>query len=276
MEKNKIAVLLLNYNSYKETLDISKRIVDDFCILWSDIIIVDNCSSDDSRKQLKQNIKLGYHYLESDKNGGYSYGNNIGLRYAKKNGYKFVWIVNSDIIINDKNYLNEMLDIFNKDNNIAVVNPDVYSLDGHLYNRDSKRPTFFDYTLGLLNYKKNGRRINDLGGHAYVYRPQGCCMILDINKIDEVDYFDENTFLYYEENILAERLLKKGYKCSVCLKTSIIHNHSKTVRNNIIKKKYIEINNRSFVYYLREYRQFNRLQIIICKIFNTIKLIILD
>lgn len=276
MVKNKLAVLLLNYNSWKETLDIAKKIVNDFSIVYKDIIIVDNCSSNDSREKLQQNSNLGYVYIESDKNGGYAYGNNIGLRYVKENKYDYVWIINNDIIIEDKEFVKKILNVFNMNNDIAVVNSDIYSPDNHLYNRDSVRPSFFDYTLGLLNYKNKGRSIKDLGGYAYIYRPQGCCMIVETNKIDEINYLDENTFLYHEENILAERLLKKDYKCCVCTNTSVIHNHSKTVKNNINKLNYIKINNQSFSYYLREYRGFNELKIAICKLFNALKLLLLD
>ena len=276
MERNKIAVLILNYNSWSETIEVSKKLVSDFNIPWKDIIIVDNCSSDDSRIKLKENIELGYTYLESEKNGGYGYGNNIGLRYAKDNGYDYVWITNNDIIVNDLDYLNKIFKVFNSNSDIAVVNSDIKSIDGYLYNRESKKPSFYDYTFGLLQYRKTGRQIIDLGGYGYIYRPQGCSMVVDIQKMSEVDYFDENTFLYYEESILAERLLSKGYKCCCLTETSIIHNHSKIVKDNIKKRNFIKINNTSFAYYLKNYRNFNTIQIAICKLFNSIKLWILD
>lgn len=276
MVKNKLAVLLLNYNSYIETLDISKKIVANFNIAWKDIVIVDNYSLDDSREYFIENIRLGYTYLETSKNGGYAYGNNVGLRYARKNGYKYAWIVNNDIIIDDKNYLNKILNVFIKNSVVATVNPDIYSPGGYLYNRDSIRPTFYDYTFGMLSYKKRGRKINNFDGYAYVYRPQGCCMIVDLNKLDEIDYFDENTFLYHEESILAEKLLKKGYRCCVCTNVNVIHNHSKIVKDNINKINIIRINNKSFAYYLREYRKFNKVKTYICLIFNFIKLFIID
>lgn len=276
MENNKLAVLLLNYNSWKQTLDIAKEIVNDFNISWKDIIVVDNYSSDDSRVNLENNKNLGYVYIESDKNGGYAYGNNIGLRYAKEKNYDYVWIINNDIIVNDKDYLNKILNIFKLKKDIAVVNSDILSPEGYVYNRESIKPTFFDYTFGILNYRKKGRKIVDLGGYGYVYRPQGCCMIVDVNRVAEVDYLDENTFLYYEESILAERLASKGYKCACCIETDVIHNHSKVVKDNIKKKNYIRINNDSFSYYLKEYRKFSKFQIAICKAFNTLKLSILD
>lgn len=276
MAKNKLAVLILNYNSWEATIDVSKKLVADFNIPWKDIIIVDNCSKDDSRNRLKENLNLGYTYLESEINGGYASGNNIGLRYAEAHDYDYVWITNNDVIVNDLEYLNKILNIFNLNNDIAVVNSDITSIDGYLYNRESTRPSFYDYTFGLIQYRKKGREINDLGGYGYIYRPQGCSMMVDIHKLAEVDYFDENTFLYYEESILAERLLARGYKCCCCINTSIVHNHSKIVKNNIKKFNFIKINNKSFAYYLKNYRNFNSIQVLICKLFNTLKLLLLN
>ena len=142
--------------------------------------------------------------------------------------------------------------------------------------RDSIRPDFFDLTFGMLNYKKKGRKIEDRGGYSYIYRPQGCCMMVDLNKMNEIDYMDEHTFLYVEEPILAERLMQKNYKCACCIATSIIHNHSTTVKSVFAKNKIRKMNNESFKYYLKQYRKFNIVKTNICLFFNYLKLLMLD
>lgn len=268
-----VAIIILNYKSWEETV---KEV--DLCngllqISYQDIIVVDNASPNDSYERLQETVKdRKYILIKSNENNGYAAGNNIGMRYAYKKGYKYALILNNDIIIKDSEILNKLLAIFKKDDSLAVVNPDVYAPDGHLFNRDVKKPTFFDYTVGLINYKKLGRNITDLGKYGYVYRPQGCCMMVDLEKMNSIDYMDENTFLYVEEPILAERLLKHNYKCACCLNASIIHNHSTTVKSVFAKKTIIKMNNESFSYYLRKYRHYNKLEINICCMFNTLKM----
>ena len=270
------AIVILNYKSWKDTL---KEIEDCVKLLgfdYRDIIVVDNDSPNDSSNKLKEasNIR-NFVFIATDKNLGYAAGNNIGLRYAYNNGYKYAWILNNDIIIDDAQITTKMVDVFAKDSSIAVVNPDIYSPDGYMFNRDAKRPTFFDYTFGAWKYKKSGRKIQDLGGYAYIYRPQGCCMMVDLKKMNEVNYMDEHTFLYAEEPILAERLLKHCYRCACCLNAKIVHNHSTTVKSVFAKSKIRKINNESFKYYLKEYRNFNFVQIEICCMFNYMKWILL-
>lgn len=273
---NKVAVIILNYKSWKETLEEARLCNERLGIPYEDIVIVDNASPNDSKQALAEaGNKKGFILLTSAENRGYAAGNNIGLRYAYENQYSYAWILNNDIIIEDPKIVSKMTAVFQKDSAVAVVNPDIYAPDGHMFNRDAARPMFCDLTFGAMYYKKKGRKVVDLGGYAYVYRPQGCCMMVDLEKMHEIDYMDEHTFLYVEEPILAERLLKHNYRCACCLNSKIIHNHSTTVKSVFAKNKIRKINNDSFKYYLKEYREFNIIQIELCCLFNYIKWIFL-
>ena len=270
-----VAIIILNYKAWRDTLNEVKLLNKVLINQEYQIIIVDNCSPDESYSYLKKYNHGQYILIKSDKNGGYAYGNNIGLRYAKKQGYKYAWILNNDILFHNPDILKEMLLIFQSDCSVAVVNPDIYSPDGYLFNRDSKRPVFFDFTFGIIKYKKIGRYIDDLGGYGYIYRPQGCCMVLDLAKVAEVNYLDENTFLYCEEMILAEKLLTKNYHCACCTKINIVHNHSKTVKSILSKRQISKVQLESFCYYLKTYRNFSKIEEIIICIFYLIKILLI-
>lgn len=92
--------------------------------------------------------------LQSKKNGGYASGNNIGLRYAFRKGFRYAWVLNNDIEIKDTQILKKMVKVLKTDSKLAVVNPDIYSPDGYMFNRDAVRPAFYDFTIGALQYKK--------------------------------------------------------------------------------------------------------------------------
>lgn len=268
---NKYAAIILNYNSCNETLaeiELFRKLkmAEEF-----DIIVVDN-SSPNGDYQILKDKQDGYQLLSSEKNGGYAAGNNIGLKYCLEHSYQYVLILNNDILFPCEDVLEKLVEIIRKNPDIAVINPDIISPSGYLFNRDSVRPSFFDLTLGMLSYKKRGRKVTDLGGYSYVYRPHGCCMLLDLQKMGEVGLFDENTFLYSEELILAERFLKCGYKCACCTSVQAVHNHSNIVKSNISKKKTNKIKTESFKYYLKTYRRFSAIKTWICLCFYRIKL----
>lgn len=271
------AVILLNYMSWEDTLAEMRLLRERLGIAYEDMIVIDNASPNESADSLAQSAKqLGYVFLKASKNGGYASGNNIGLRFALEKGYRYGWILNNDILIEDEHILEKLKKVLEAVPDIAVVNPDIYSPEGRLYNRDSVRPSLFYQTFGALFYMRRGRRIRDMGGYGYIYRPQGCCMLVELAKCAQADFLDENTFLYFEENILAERLLAKGYHCACCTNAKVIHNTSKTVRTHLRKKQLGQIKRSSYEYYLKEYLRYNTLQRKFCGIFYRIKCLILD
>lgn len=272
MDKEQVAVIILNYKSWEDTLKEAQLVHDLFELEWKQIIIVDNASPNISEAELNKKAIGDYVFIETGENRGYAAGNNVGLRFAYKNGYKYGWILNNDIIIEDKKVMTEMLRIFSIDDSIAVINPDVYSPTGYMFNRNAKRRSFWDYTFGYFFYKEKGRRLELIDGYGYIWRPQGCCMMVDLKKMEEIDYLDENTFLYCEEPILAEKILRAGYRAACACEVEIIHNHSNTVKSVMQKKEIIKTHNRSFKYYLRTYRGFNDFQIKLCLLIATLEM----
>lgn len=272
----RVAVVILNYNTWQETIAEIDMLFSLFPLKPDQMIVVDNASANDSYEQLHKRKTGRYHLLRAKHNNGYASGNNIGLKYACRLGYQYAWIINNDILIKDKMLLHTMLNILAKDEKLAVVNPDIYAPDGHLFNRESKRPSFYDYTLGMLDYRKAGRKIEDLGGYGYVYRPQGCCMVVDLHKIKEAGYMDEHTFLYGEEVILAERFREMGYLCGCCTSAKVVHDHSFTVKGTFTKRKLNRMKIDSFRYYLRKYRKFSVMKTKICCWFYHLKLLLLE
>ena len=80
----KVATIIVNYNDVEETIKYVKEITNYNCI--NRIVVVDNLSTTigafESLKILEsEKVKV----IQSDKNGGYDYGNNFGIRYLQKN-----------------------------------------------------------------------------------------------------------------------------------------------------------------------------------------------
>lgn len=266
-----IAIIILNYITWKETLKEVELCRDILGIEYKNIIVVDNNSPNESYNQLKSFSKDKFVLIKNNENLGYAAGNNIGLKYAKKEGYKYGFILNNDILFEDYDLVSKMKDVFKKNENIAIVSPKVLTAEKKLYNYDVYRPEFWDFSITMPIYKKRCKQIVDLGNYGIVYRPQGCCMLLDLDKLDEVGYLDEGTFLYCEEIIIAERLLSKKYLCAICLNAEIVHNHSTTVKDAISKTNILKIINKSLSYYLKEYRHYNEFQIFFVCMINKLK-----
>lgn len=261
----KVLIVILNYRTYELTIELIKKLKD-LSYENYDIMVVDNCSPNESAKVLEERSKKrDYLFYANKTNAGYAAGNNIGIRYAYEYGYEYTWILNNDVIILSQNVLQHMVDTIQKHKSVAVIGPKIITRDNSVCAPYCRRPTFKSLTYGIAAERNYRRQFNDTP--RKVYRVYGCCMLLDTKKMHKVDYMDERTFLYGEEDILAERLLKRGYTAYYDPKVCVKHNESSTMKTipKAKQKSIIETRDKSRKLYLKEYRGFSDAQIAIVK-----------
>jgi len=91
---------------------------------------------------------------------------------------------------------------------------------------------------------------------SYVEALPGSFFVIKMEPFKQIGYFDENTFLYYEEVILAKKLMNAGYKQAVDFESFFIHNHEErnrpTISYRIRHSKYLLL---SRVYYNLTYNK---------------------
>ncbi len=86
----RINCVILNFND-GETVSRLVHMIHDYDYLEK-IVLVDNHSTDDSWEQLQVLKDEKVDLIRTEKNGGYGYGNNTGIRYAiEHNGATMCW-----------------------------------------------------------------------------------------------------------------------------------------------------------------------------------------
>lgn len=261
----KVLIVILNYSTYEMTIEL----VEELKRLNYDsyrIMVVDNCSPNESAQVLASKAdEMGFIFYANNKNEGYAAGNNIGIRYGIEHGFDYSWVLNNDVHIPDLNVLENMINLAEQRPEIGCVGPKIYNLDGKVCAPYCERPTLWTMTLGIFLTKKAREKQADLSQR--VYRLHGCCMLLKNSVMKEIDCFDEETFLYGEEEILAERMLKIQKYMYYLAKTSIVHMESSTVKitDATKNKKRIRLVMNSMDYYLKEYRHFGLVARNACK-----------
>lgn len=234
-------------------------------------MVIDNASPDGSGKLLAQKAnEYGFIFFENKQNNGYAAGNNIGLRYAFEKGYDYAWILNSDVLVKDADCLKKMIAVGEECNRVACIGPQIVDLNGNYTFPYLTRPTMWMLTFGEFFEKKHRKKYVGVSGE--VYRVHGCSILLKVPTIASVGYLDERTFLYREEEILAEKLLSKGYICYYCANTRVTHLESASVKTSLKKdRKKLSIILDSAAIYLRDYREFSFFSFAIYKIYRTMK-----
>ena len=75
-----LGIVILNYNNYILTKSLVETLMADAYFSRARIVVVDNMSANESYEVLKEAFKEQVPVIQSGKNGGYAYGNNVGFR----------------------------------------------------------------------------------------------------------------------------------------------------------------------------------------------------
>lgn len=242
---NDLALVILNYNSFDDTISCAKRLLS----FGKDyhIIVVDNCSTDNSYVMLKEALgnEEFVDVLKTDYNSGYSAGNNFGIRYAaEKYRISFIAIVNPDVIIPDVTVIENLVKKLLKNDSLGIITGVALTHDKKFNISTSgwTLPNTIDLIIGhsiLGNGNKTQNEyFNFLGdGLIQVDCVAGCFFIAKERVFSKIGYFDENVFLYNEENILGIKCRNKGYIEAIDLTQPYIHNHVQKKQNMSFKSK---------------------------------------
>lgn len=275
---SKLGFVIVNYNDYKMTLNLLNNIRDYKCL--DKIVVVDNKSTDDSLKHLKKIENKKIVILESKENKGYASGLNIGAKYLIENlGKCNIIFSNTDIIINKEEDLKKLNSDIGK-HSIAVIGPTI--VENRKLNRGWMLSTINDEIKFNIPFISRKYRKENLYSEEHYKEDlsivgvvSGCFFCVNGEVLKKVDYFDENTFLYYEEQILAKKLEKVDKQIAVDNNVVIIHNHSVTIDKNIKRINKYKILKTSQRYFVKEYLQANDKELKKIDFTNKLSLIIL-
>ncbi len=205
ISRQNLTVIIVTFKSENVIHDCIQSIGSDIQIL-----IIDNSNNlkfkDDLEKRYK-NVRC----ILSDKNLGMGAGNNLGIKNVTSD---YAFVLNPDVIL-EKDTIDEIIMESRKIESFAVIAP--IEIDKN----------FPNYKLG-----KDVRNHPDGPSPFNVKSVDGYAMILNLkklNSIDKFDYFDENFFMYLENDDLCRRIINLNEKIFVIPKSKIKHLGGKAV-----------------------------------------------
>ena len=169
------------------------------------IIVVEHSDNKNFKEELEQKYK-NLKCILSKSNLGMGTGNNIGIKDANT---EYVLILNPDVIL-EKNTIEELF--------LASKNLKEYTILAPL------EKNFANY--GMTNNKILNKNLGD--APFKVDFVDGFAMVIKKNFFKE-KYFDENFFMYLENNDLCKRVVSQGGSIYVVPRSRINHLAAKTV-----------------------------------------------
>ena len=249
-----LGCVILNFNDFETTIKLIKKINSYKVIDY--IVIVDNNSTNESFVRLRELANQTSHLkvIKSPRNGGYGYGNNVGIRYCKQLACSYVLIANPDVCFSEDT-IERTLDFLKNHKECAAVAPRMIGGGAIKF-----EPPFKDsmFSVMLLNRIFSPRKYPETfyEGKEWIYVDAlpGSLVMFDIQKFYSVGLYDEKIFLYHEEIVVGKKLARQGYKTALLLNQFYEHHHSVTVKKcykKSIKPK--EFAMASHRYYLANY-----------------------
>ena len=90
-----ISFITICYNGFKDTCELIESLHKKLKSVSYEIIVVDNASREDEATKIRE-LYPTVISIRSNENGGFSGGNNIGIRIAKG---KYIFLINNDTYI---------------------------------------------------------------------------------------------------------------------------------------------------------------------------------
>lgn len=198
-------------------------------LIDGEIIVVDNCSTDDSINFLPEKFK-DVTFIWNDENVGFAKANNQAIKISQG---EYILILNPDTLVPEDCFVKCIDFLQSKDNN-AALGIKMIDGSGHFL-KESKRafpspltsffkltgfaslfpksPFFSKYHLGYLD--------NDLNHEVDVLA--GAFIMIPRKIIEKVGGFDEGFFMYGEDVDLSYRIQKAGFQNYYFAESTIIH-----------------------------------------------------
>lgn len=234
------------------------------------VVVVDNASTDDSASMVRDAFPQA-ELIVSEINGGFSYGNNIGLRYL---GYhdagnvdatapRYAVLLNPDTEVPPTS-LYEMVKYMDANPDVGMAGPKLLLEDGSLdkaCRRGFPTPTVaFYHFSGLAKLFPNSPRFArynmtylDIDQTAEVDSVVGAYMQLRREVIEKIGLLDETFFMYGEDLDWAYRTKQAGWK--VMYYPEVVVWHIKRAASRKSKKAQIEFYRAMLIFYQKHYRQ---------------------
>lgn len=243
MKLQRISIIIINYNGQKDTVDclesLEKIESKGFDL---QVVVVDNNST--TPFTIDKNLFHTYSLetLRSEKNLGFTGGNNLGIRHAfKTHSPEYVLLLNNDTTV-APDFLQKLVNTAQRRKNVGAVCPLIYFSKGREFHSKSYEKEDLGKVVwfagGAIDWKhmyayhrgvdevdrgqflyedvakdreQSATRIPNIQYHTMDFAT-GCCVLFPTKILEEVGLFDDAYFLYWEDVDLSWRIRQAGYE----------------------------------------------------------------
>lgn len=235
-----VSLITLNLNQDAVTEALLNSLIEKNTYPNIEVIVVDNASTINPVPRWEKQYP-DMKFIRSEKNLGFTGGNNLGITYAKGD---YLFVINNDTEVT-ASLIEQLVSTLEKHPEIGVISPKINYFD---------KPDVLQYTgYTDMNYytARNqclGQYEKDTGQYDYLTGKtgyaHGAAMLVKREAMEKAGVLSDNFFIYYEELDWCERIKKAGYEVWIDMQALLYHKESMTVGKQSAFKEYYMNRNR--------------------------------
>jgi N-acetylglucosaminyl-diphospho-decaprenol L-rhamnosyltransferase len=274
----RVAICVLNWNAGEALVDCLQSLQAGHCPIRTDIVVVDNASMDCSVDLARQRFPE-IPVIVNSYNMGYAAGNNVGARHLIERGCEFLIFINPDVILEPGSHAALIRTLLRNPKAGCAGGVSTTTPPRGVSTAARTRPSGLEKLVyyGPLNRIGAIKRLcrehflnpDSLVEGATVYAVSGACIAFRTEAFRQIGGFDEKTFLYEEEFIVAERLLAREWQTVLSKEARYLHVHGLSTGRIPYRRRLHFI--ASEQYLLRDYYQWSPVTCSVLKIHRYIE-----
>lgn len=254
----KLSIIIVNYKVKKDLIKCLDSIKDKIRNISYEIIIVENDVNTDLSRKLSKYKKVKY--LKANRNLGFGGGNNFGSREASGD---FLFFLNPDTIINEGN-ISELLSVFDN-KKVGMLSPLLLDTKEIPLKRQGTKKLDPKNALFALSFLSKVLPYNPIADDFWIKNRKwdelqkvesipGSAFIIRRSVFEKVGGFDEQFFLYFEEDDLCNRISSLGFEMYIDPRFKIVHKIGSSTEKQI--DTITEFKKSRYIYFRKYYGVF--------------------
>lgn len=239
---NDVSILIVSYNVKHFLEQCLKSVLASSSKLKTEIIVVDNNSTDNSVEFLSPRFPT-VKFISNDRNVGFGTANNQASKFATG---KYLLILNPDTILSDDSLI-EMVRYLEAHKEVGAITPMILNRQGD-FEKASKRglPTPWVSFCKISGLSRLFPKSKFFGKYDLLYldpeKPAkvdaltGCCMMVQRSIFEKIEGFDEDYFLYGEDIDISYRISKEGWENHYAPVTRIVHYRGESLKRSKLNR----------------------------------------
>ena len=230
-----IAVVILTWNGRDLTIECLESLAAVRNAGGMRTIVVDNASDDDTVSALRSRFGDNVKIIENSANIGFSRGNNVGIRYALKNGADAVLLLNNDTAV-DPDFIAPLERALRDDPGVGIVAPKI------LYYTNPDQIWFAggEVFLARGTARHVGIRERDVGQYDTprdIDYATGCALLARREVFESIGMLDPSYTADYEDTDFCMRARRAGYRIRYVPAAKLWHKISASTGGQLSRRK---------------------------------------